>query len=194
MAQSEKQIILEFDRKMRKVRGGDYPVRRDVMGYYGEVLMGDELQKRGIPYEERGGLAGYDLLVDDRIKLEVRTSELKNERCFPKNIMAWGWKLQKRNMKGEDRSPVPLKYDLVTLVRLKDGWDKYDIFMFQREQVEKMEEIHYGGYQTVAKGIYLFQNPLEEAIKSDKHHMISRQCRAFNKHPERFLIDWQKLK
>jgi hypothetical protein len=163
------------------------------MGYYGEVLMGDELRKRGIPYEKKGGLAGYDLLVEGRIKLEVRTSELKNERCFPKNIRAWGWKLQKRNMNGEDRSPVPLKYDLVTLVRLKGGWDKYDIFMFSREQVEKMEEIHYGGYQTVAKGIYLFQNPLEEAIKSDKHHMISRQCRAFNRHPERFLIDWQRL-
>lgn len=182
------EIMQKFNRKMRDAHEGDYPSRGDVMGYFGEIAAQNELDKRGIPYIVKGGQAGYDILANGK-KLEVRTSQLKSERCFPKNIMAWGWKLQPRNSR-ENKEPTPLKCDMITLVKLEDDWENYEFFMFSKEEVEKMDEVHYGGYQTVARSIYLFKNPMEEAIKADKYKMISKQCIEFNKNPEKHILNW----
>ena len=193
--QSKIEIMLEFHKKMReahmKTHKGDYPTRGDVMGYFGELVVRNELKKREIPYTAKGGQGGYDILANGK-KLEVRTSQLKQERCFPKHIKAWGWKLQARDVR-KDKKPVPLKYDLISLVKLNDDWDQYDIFLFSKEEVEKMDEIHYGGYQTVARGIYLFPDKIEKVLPDDKNEMISGQCVEFNWNPKAHLIDWKKF-
>ncbi len=183
-------IILKFDREMKEANGGVNPLRKSIMGYYGEVIVANELRKRKIGFHEKGGLAGYDLFVSGKSRLEVRTSAIKNERAFPKSISAWGWKLQTRD---RDKNPNPIKYDLIALVKLDEDWRKYDIFMFSKEEVEKMKDTYFGGYQTVARSIYLFSNPMAEAQRADKHGMITKECIAFNRHPEKFLVDWDRL-
>src|SRR5438132_4287203 len=88
--------IIRFDKRMKEILG-ENPLRKALMGKYGELLTAALFKERDfdVSRESSGNLTSYDLQVN-QYKIEVRTSELKKERAFPKNILAWGWKLQAR--------------------------------------------------------------------------------------------------
>ena len=186
----EIKLILNFDKDMKLINNGINPVRKALMGYYGEIIVASEFRKRGVSVERKGNLTGYDLLVNGK-KIEVRTSEIKIERAFPNKITAWGWKLQSTNRKKE---PKPINYDIIVLVKLKGNWKDYELFMLSHKEVEEVGITKFSGYQTVARVIYLFKNPLKEAIKKDKNKMITKKCIEFNKNPKKFIINWNRLK
>jgi len=188
---NEMDIILEFDKNMKSLNSGINPLRKCVMGYYGEVLVANEFKKRGFNIQKKGGQAGYDLIVNG-MNVEVRASEVKIERAFPKKITAWGWKLQTRD---KNKNPKPIKYDFIILVKLDKDWKNHQLFMFSKKEVEDMKYTYFRGYQTVARVIYLFTNGIEEAInpENNKYDMITSQCIEFNKNPSSFLIDWDKF-
>ena len=184
------EYILDFDRKMKKLFEGENPLRKALMGKYGELLVADEFKKRGFSVEVEGNLTSYDLIIEGK-KVEIRTSEVKRERAFPKSIKAWGWKLQTND---RNRNPKELKYDVIVLVQLFDDWKKYNLYILSREEVESMRITSFSGYQTVARGIYLFENDLEEARKVDRHEMITEKCEDFNNHPKKYLLKWGRMK
>ena len=67
-----------------------------LMGFYGELLVLDQLKSKKIDFEYRGGQSRYDIKIkkgNKEIKLEIRTSPLKTERFFSKGIENWGWKV-----------------------------------------------------------------------------------------------------
>ena len=181
-------IILQFDREMKEIFG-ENRVRKSIMGHYGELLVANELIKHDFNVKFKGNLAGYDLLVNNK-KIEIRTSQMKRERAFPERIKAWGWKLQTRDGK---KMPIPIKYDFIILVKLNDTWEDYELFMLSKDEVEKIKDTYFSGYQTVARAFYLFKNPIEEAQRNDKHNMITKECINFNKNTSKFLINWDKL-
>src|ERR1700731_3463106 len=98
--------------RMKSIFPAANPLRKPLMGKYGEFVVAKEFEKRG-HYSTRlgGNLSSYDLEIDGD-KIEVRTSELKKERAFPDQIRAWGWKLQTYDRKGNLR---PVKWDSIFL-------------------------------------------------------------------------------
>ncbi|MBM3247783.1 hypothetical protein FJZ17_04580 [Candidatus Pacearchaeota archaeon] len=182
------ETILKFDQDMKRINSGKNPLRKSIMGYYGETIVAEEFKKRGFRVEEKGGQAGYDLSVNNK-KIEVRTSEIKKEWAFPKDVRAWGWKLRTRD---KNKKPNPIKYDFIILVKLEEDWSNYSLFILSREDVESMGAQYFSGYQTVANAIYLFKTPIEEAIKFDKERkpcdpklgtsqLITPKCIELNK-------------
>jgi len=181
--------IIVFDKKMKELFGNN-PLRKALIGKYGEILVINEFKRRGFDVKTAGNLTSYDLIVNG-YKIEVRTSEVKRERAFPEKIRAWGWKLQTRN---RSKEPKEIKYNFIILVQLYDDWTKFKLYLLSREQIEKMKETYFTGYQTVARAIYLFQNNLKEAVATDKHKMITRTCIKFNKNPSKFMLDWTLIR
>lgn len=175
---------------MKNINSGTDPLRKAIMGYYGERVAAKEFEKKRFKVERKGGLSGYDLIVNGK-KIEVRSSEIKKERAFPKKISAWGWKLQTMNKNGK---PKLIKYDFVVLVKLQETWEKYQLFMLSKKEVMEVSRTKFKGYQTVARVIYLFKNSLKEAKKCDKYKMITKKCEEFNLNPKKFLINLNRLK
>src|SRR5580704_5985735 len=92
--------IISFDSKMKAIFSTTNPLRKALMGKYGEFVVAKEFQTRGQHPKGLGGnLTSYDLEIGST-RIEVRTSELKRERAFPELIRAWGWKLQTYDNKG----------------------------------------------------------------------------------------------
>jgi len=187
--------ILRFDKEMKEIFNGENPIRKAIMGYYGELVVANELKKLGFDNVIRkGNLTGYDLSIDNK-KIEVRTSELKKERAFKKDMPAWGWKLQTNDRKG---NPKEIKYDFIILVKLENDWHNYQLFMFSKDEIESMKLSYFSGYQTVARVIYFFFNCLDKAIEYDERRkgdkMITEQCIEFNRNPNKYKPDWNKLK
>lgn len=177
--------IRSFDARMKDILGKN-PLRKSLMGKYGELLVASWFKKKGFDVSKvEGNLTSYDLIVNGQ-KIEVRSSELKRERAFPENIQAWGWKLQTRD-RGE--KPKKIKYDYIILAQLFENWEKYNLYVFSKNEIEIMRPTFFTGYQTVARAIYLFKNKLKEAQKYDKHKMITKECIKFNKNPKRYLLN-----
>lgn len=194
------EILLKFDREMKAANNGENPLRKSIMGYYGESIVAKEFKEKGFEVKEKGGLAGYDLLINNK-RIEVRTSEIKKEWAFPNSIRAWGWKLRTRD---KNKKPNEIKYDFIVLVKLEDDWSNYTLFILSKEDVEKMGVQYFNGYQTVATAIYLFKTPIAEALEFDNKRkpcnpelgtsqLITNKCLELNKNPSKFIINWQGI-
>ena len=62
-----------------------------LVGLCGELLVKSKLLENGIPFISKGGgQAGFDIMLKNGKKIEVRTSLLKNEGIYPKDIMFYG--------------------------------------------------------------------------------------------------------
>lgn len=69
-----------------------------IKGYLGELIVKRKLMKEGIPTNSLGNQSGYDLeYKDDKIKIDVKLSLLKNE--FKLNSYYWGWALKHESKK-----------------------------------------------------------------------------------------------
>jgi len=183
--------IIKFDSRMKRLFG-ENPLRKQLMGKYGELLVASLFKRRGhkISTEAAGNLTSYDLIVDGR-KIEVRTSEIKKERAFPDPIRAWGWKLQTNDKNG---APKNLKYDFIILVRLFNRWDRFKLYILSKKQVMDVKVTRFRGYQTVARVIFLFKNPLRLARRLDSHRMITESCADFNRCPSKFQLKWNRIR
>ena len=69
------------------------------IGFLGELIVKERLQKLGIEVEHQGNQTGYDLTIiaDSRIKIDVKTSRLKDEYSW--GCSHWGWALVHSNKK-----------------------------------------------------------------------------------------------
>jgi len=70
-----------------------------VIGYLGELIVREQLEKTNIEVEHCGNQTGYDLVVghDKTIKVDVKTSRLKDEYSW--GCDHWGWALLHSNKK-----------------------------------------------------------------------------------------------
>ena len=73
--------IIQFKRNIEKF---DPKIPNKLVGEIGEFYVLCELEKRGFSVEHKGGMAGFDILIENPDKrIEVRTSLLKNEGLYP---------------------------------------------------------------------------------------------------------------
>lgn len=101
-------------------------IPRKLVGELGEFYVLDKLNKLRLKLTHKGGQAGFDILIENnRMKIEVRTSLLKNEGLYPENIRFFGWRVKNRNQKKDG------KFDIMIGVALDETFKKPRFYMLQ---------------------------------------------------------------
>jgi hypothetical protein len=98
-----------------------------VKGYLGELNVLQKLQSDGYKPEHLGNQSGYDILLD-KVKIDVKTSELKKDGS---DDDIWGWALLRKDK--------PIKYDAAVCVALDKKLDVDAYYCIFRQNVEKFE-------------------------------------------------------
>jgi hypothetical protein len=83
--------VMMLARKVKEVKG---KVPTSLVGLAGEFLVMHKLTQKGLEFGSRGAQAGYDIRLMNGRKLEVRTSQLKDEGLFSEPVELWGWRLK----------------------------------------------------------------------------------------------------
>lgn len=75
--------------------------KSNIKGYIGELYVYKLLKNNPhLIVEHLGNQSGYDIKVNDgQIRIDVKTSTLKNEYGFAKEVFYWGWALKSRSKK-----------------------------------------------------------------------------------------------
>ncbi len=178
--------IIQFKRNIEKF---DPKIPNKLVGVIGEFYVLYELEKRGFSVKHKGGMAGFDILIENSDKrIEVRTSLLKNEGLYPQNVYFYGWRVKDRNQKKED------KFDIMVGVALDDTFTRPKFYIFTHKEAFSVDDVDIGRFKNVQKKIHLFKNLgiCKKAIES-KPSLITKYEKHINKHREEFLNKWNKI-
>lgn len=167
----------------------DPKIPKKLVGDLGEYYVVTKLKKRGFSLTQKGGQGGYDILADNQIRIEVRTSLLKNEGIFPKGINFFGWRVENRNQKKKK------KFDFLVCVALDDSWLKPKFYIFSYKEAFSVGDVQISRFRNVKKKIQLFENIniFKKALKLEPK-LITKYERYINKNPHKFLDTWDKIK
>ena len=164
---------------------------RRLVGELGEYYVLRKLKKlRFKGAEHKGGYAGYDIYLHDIGKrIEVRTSLLKNEGTYPKDVKFFGWRVKNRSQKKDT-----IKFDFLVGVALKASFKKPKFFIFTHKEAFSVSDINIGRFKSVQKKIHLFKDKkaLIKAITS-KPGLVTRYEKYINRHQAKFLDRWDKV-
>lgn len=181
------QKILTFKKFFEKINP---KLPRKLVGDLGEYFVYDELKKRGKKVELKSGQSGYDILVDDKIRVEVRTSLLKNEGIFSKEINFWGWRIENRNQKKNE------KFDFLVCVAFDDSWKNPKFYIFSYGEAYSVEEYPDKGWRftNVKRGLRLFPSIeiMNQAIKLKPMLVVNKE-REINLNIKNFENCWSKI-
>jgi len=61
-----------------------------VKGFLAELYVKEKLESEGAIVIHKGNQSGYDLLINDKIRIDVKSSTIKGSKQFPD----WGWALR----------------------------------------------------------------------------------------------------
>lgn len=179
--------IIKFKRIFDKI---DPKIPRKLVGEIGEFYALRELCKRGFKkIRHKGGQSGYDIYLEDNGKrIEVRTSLLKSEGVFPKNIQFFGWRVKNRNQKKK------AKFDVMIGLALDNTFKYPKFYIFTYKEAFSVGDVKIGRFNNVQKKIYLFKDKraYKEAIRL-KPNLVTKYERYINKHPDRFRNKWSKI-
>jgi len=120
----------------------------------GEFYVLKELCYRFKEVHPKGGQGGYDISVGEyKTRIEVKTSTLKNDGLYDKQMKLWGWTVSRINQKKE------YKFDILIGVALDDTWKnpKYYVFTYDEAYV-KNTNIELKRFKNIQKKIHIFQN------------------------------------
>lgn len=186
--------IIKFADEINKIDPGkELKIVGKLIGPLGEMYANRELLKRSYTVEPKGGQSGCDLIVDPNVRIEIKTSLLKNENIYKKSQF-FGWTVKTVNQKKGK------KFDIMICTAL-DGALKPKFFIFTYDEaflvgdVNFPEENHNWRYRsTIQKKIHLFENEKSylEAFK-EKPWLITPYEQFINIHPKRFLNKWEKI-
>ncbi|MCX5709679.1 MAG: hypothetical protein NT088_02995 [Candidatus Omnitrophica bacterium] len=169
---------------------GNSRVARKLVGDIGEYYVLRELEKRGFSPDPKGGQAGYDIyLPNNDIRIEVRTSLLKNEGLFPKEVQFYGWRVKNRGQKTDD------KFDFLVGIALDNSFKKPKFYIFTHKEAFKVRDVNIGRFRNIQKKIAIFENAkaMKEAIKA-KSKEVTPYEKYINRNQGQFLNKWGKIK
>lgn len=165
---------------------------RRLVGEIGEYYVLRKLKKLGFrDIEHKGGQSGYDIYLGDINKrIEVRTSLLKNEGTYPKDVIFFGWRVKNRRQKTN-----VAKFDFLIGVALKNSFKKPKFFIFSHKEAFSVGNIDIGRFKSVQKKIHLFKDrkALMKAIAS-RPMFVTKYEKFINTHQAKFLERWDKIK
>ncbi len=127
-----------------------------VKGYLGELYVKRKIESeiKGTSWkiEHRGNQSGFDLLLNENIRIDVKLSTLKCE--FNKKIMHWGWALQ------FDRTEN-IKWDYAICVALNKKYVPGSYYIINHNDCEDFPRGP-GQFKNVSHGFGLLLNKLEQ--------------------------------
>jgi hypothetical protein len=179
--------IIRFKKSIDKF---DPKIPNKLVGDIGEFYALCELQRKGFSVIHKGGQAGFDIYLNNLNKrIEVRTSLLKNEGVYPKEILFYGWRVKNRNQKKEK------KFDILIAVGLDDTFTKPRFYLFTYKEAFSVGDVNIGRFKNVQKKIHVFKNEnLYKAALKSKPALVTKFERYINQHQSEFLNNWKKLK
>lgn len=175
---------------MKDYRRMGYKYPKGLLGELGELCVLKELAEHCSEIERKGGLCGYDILLQKKQKIEVRTSNLKNNGEYDKSIKFWGWTVEKR---GTTRKP---KFDFLICVAFKENYKKPDFYIFTKKEAFKNRVINMAHLRNVKRTIHLFpdRDVYRRALRDKKNHNLAKNTgKIINLHREDFSNRWEKI-
>ena len=184
------QEIIRFKNAFDKIDKPGSRVSRKLVGDIGEYYVLQELEKRGFTVNGRGGQAGHDIyLPNEDIRIEVKTSLLKNEGLYPEGINFYGWRVKNRDQKKDN------KFDFLVGISLDDSFTKPKFYIFTRKEAFKVGDVKLGRFNGIQKKITIFENikAMKNAVKA-KPKYVTEYEKYINKNQTKFLNKWGKIK
>ena|SRR3989339_2106033 len=181
------QAIMKFKRTFFRI-DKEEKTSNKLCGLLGEYYVLRELNKRMAEPKHTGGQGSYDIsLNNDEIKIEVKTSSLKNEGIYSKGISFWGWVVKWKTKKR-------INYDFLVAVALDKNW-KPKFYIFTLKEVQN-SDVKISRYPSIEKAIQLFENKVayKKARKEKKGIRKNRCIVEINSNPRKFLNRWDKIK
>ena len=164
---------------------------RRLVGDLGEFYVLQQFKKLGLDPEHKGGHGGYDIyLKKNNKRIEVRTSLLKNEGVYLKEIEFFGWRVENMNQKRSE------KFDYLVCVALDDKFIKPKFYIFTYKEAFMVDDVNIGRFKNVKKKIHLFKDikTYKTALKSKQSHLITSYEKKINTKPSLFQDKWRKIK
>jgi len=160
-----------------------------LVGLCGELLVKMELAGKGVSFKSKGGQGGFDIMLENGKKVEVRSSLLKNEGLYPEDVKFHGWRIKQ---KGKE-----LSFDYLVCVAFDDDLANPKIYLFTKEEVLKAEDVEIPRFKSAQKKLHLFRS-LQEMEKAVKHNprIVSKWEIEVNKNKHKYEFEkrWEILK
>ena len=159
-----------------------------LVGFCGELLVKSKLAENGIRFLSKGGQAGFDIeLKDSGKRIEVRSSLLKNEGIYPKDIMFYGWRIKDRDSE--------VKYDYLVCVAFDEELTNPRFYIFTRDEALQAGDVSIPRFKKVQKKLHLFRSveEMERAIK-ERPKYVTEWERYVNLNSGKYEDRWEILK
>jgi hypothetical protein len=156
-------------------------------GLAGELSVKARLSELGIPFQTKGGQAGYDILLTNREQqnhVEVRTSRPK---ALEGKANGHSWKVQKWKEKG-------VKFDFLVCVALDEELGNPQFYVFTREEALNARDQRKGQFTSVRKRIHIYASheELRKAMTADPNAVAAWE-QEVNLNKEKYRNRWQIL-
>jgi len=159
-----------------------------LVGLCGELLVKSKLAENGIRFLSKSGQAGFDIeLKDSDKRIEVRSSLLKNEDIYPKDIMFYQWRIKDRDSE--------VKYDYLVCVAFDEGLTNPRSYVFTRDEALQAGDVSIPRFKKVQKKLHLFRSieEMERAIK-ERPKYVTEWERYVNLNSGKYENRWEILK
>ena len=173
---------LEAFQTLHQVLGRRMPT--NLRGLAGEVMIWKRLREHQIGFTVKGGQSKCDILLDNRSRVEVRTSAIVSR---PRDkTRGWGWPLQKKS----DREEV--KYDFIVCVALGDDLsiEKAQFYALSHSEAMKAKDVEIRRYPNMKKKLWLYESMDMFFAQRELHpEYFNNWEEGINRNKEQYLLD-----
>ncbi len=118
----------------------------------------------------------------------MRTSLLKVEGIYSREIKNFVWRVENRNEKRKE------KFDILICVALNHDYEKPQFYIFTSKEAFSVEDVSIPRFTGVKKKIHIFEN--EEAYRNAiacKPAYVTKYERQINTNLKKFFGRWDKV-
>ncbi|MDE4907163.1 hypothetical protein L0665_00780 [Methanogenium marinum] len=187
------ELIISFKENIERSdieSGKKEKIPKKLVADLGEFYCLKELSNRFKEVQPKGGQGSYDICVGEHNKrIEVKTSTLKNDGFYDKNVDFWGWTVSRQGQKKEH------KFDILIGVALDDSWRRPEYYIFNYEEAFiNNSNVELKRFKSIQKKIHIFQDENDLTVaQSVSPDGITENEGYFNRHKSEFLNGWDKI-
>lgn len=164
-------------------------VPKKLVSELGELYVIRELLEHFDNVVPHGGQAKYDINVG-KTRIEVKTSLLKNDGLYDKQIQFWGWTVMRADQKDNK------KFDFLIGVSLKEDWSVQGFYVFSHDDaVTNNPDVKIKRYPSIRRKIHIFQND-QDFLKAKQvcpEEVTDLEKRIIRNNND-FLNRWDKIR
>ena len=147
-----------------------------VIGYLGELILKNKLEKEGLSVDHKGKQSKYDLEYeknDTIFKIDVKTSKLKDEHKW--GVKYWGWALSQGNKTKE------LNCTHFVCLALDEQLDAYEYFVIPAKNAKLFPSAR-GQFNSVNHGLIVFPKGSKKVTDKKWMESINRSEKLIKKY------------